>query len=73
MEQNKKRKDFILRHRKLTVNMVTSLFFSPNIILGVIHISGDTKFGFFSTLPPYYDTMMTLWSDPSLPLMTGDT
>ena len=40
---------------------------------GAIHISGDTKFGFFFTLPPYYDTMMTLWSDPSLPMMTGDT
>ena len=40
---------------------------------GVIHISGDTKCGFFLTLPPYYDTMMTHWSDPSLPMMTGDT
>ena len=46
---------------------------SYNIHVGNVYISGDTKFGFFFTLPPYHDILMTLWSDPSLPLMTGDT
>ena len=34
-------------------------------------MSADTKFGFYPSLPPSDDTMMLLWPDPSIPLMTG--
>ena len=64
--------NIFLHHSSWISLIFNSCFHLHDDLRGHPHIRWH-KIWLFFTLPPYYDTMMTLWSDPSLPMMTGDT